>query len=143
MQSTCVVVADSSRARMFSLNDIHKPMEEIEHLDHARGRAHQRELGSDRPGRSFDSYGQGRHAMESSVSPARQEAIYFSREIAGYLASACDAHKFSQIALVAPPEFLGLLRKELDERVKHLVYREIDKDLTLHGEAEIRRQVAS
>lgn len=43
-------------------------MEELEGLKHPASRAHERDLISDRPGRSFDSFGSGRHAMEEEVS---------------------------------------------------------------------------
>ena len=86
MATKWVVVAESSRARIFVFQQAGLTMEELEGLTHPASRAHERDLISDRPGRSFDSFGSGRHAMEEEVSLKQQEAIVFAREISDRLA---------------------------------------------------------
>ena len=41
-----------------------------------------------------------------------------------------NAQHFQQLILIAPPKFLGLLRKELPGPLDQLLTRSIDKDLT-------------
>jgi hypothetical protein len=73
MATKWVVVAESSRVLAFQQAGL--AMEELEGLMHPASRAHERDLISDRPGRSFDSFGSGRHAMEEEVSLKQREAI--------------------------------------------------------------------
>ena len=69
MSKHWIVVADQSKARVFTVDDPRGELRELEHLEHLAGSDQAQTLGSDRPGRSFDSSGQGRHAMGTSVEP--------------------------------------------------------------------------
>ena len=138
-----IIVADSSRSRVFSMKDIRSPLEEIKDWVHPASRLHEQELGSDRQGRTFDSTGKGRHAKESEVGIKKQEAINFAREIAHYLDGECNQNKFEKLVLIAPPEFLGILRKELGDNTRQRITREISKDLTQHAENHIRQEVTT
>jgi protein required for attachment to host cells len=143
MDKKWVVVADSSRARIFAFHQAALEMQELEGLTHPASRAHERDLISDRPGRSFDSVGSGRHATEGEVSPKQQEAIVFAREICDRLELARTRGEFDEITLVAAPAFLGLLRENLSAAIHKLIVRTIDKNLVQHDEAEIRAHLES
>ncbi|MGH6943019.1 MAG: host attachment protein, partial [Geminicoccaceae bacterium] len=88
------------------------------------------EIASDRPGRSFDSAGQGRHAMEPPTDPQRYAKYAFARELAHRLEEAVHAHRFDRLVVVAAPRTLGDLRDLLPDAVKAKIVAEIDKDLT-------------
>jgi protein required for attachment to host cells len=66
----------------------------------------------------------------------------FSRRIGDYLEKARTDHRFHQLVLVAPPKFLGLLRKELGKEVGKLVADELPKDLSWFNERELERYFA-
>ena len=104
------VVADSSRARIFSYNGVKAELSELDDLSHPESRLHESELTADLPGRSFDSAGQGRHAMEQPVSAKEQEARSFATQIAAYLDKACNENRLESLIVIAAPEFLGHLR---------------------------------
>ena len=137
MSKHWIVVADRSKARIFTVDDPHGALQEVETLDHPEGREHARDINADRPGRAYDSSGQGRHAMGTSVEPMEQDAIRFSKEVSEHLRAACQDGRCNRLLLVAGPDFLGLLRKELntppDVRIK-----EIDKNLCNFDAREIR-----
>ncbi len=121
-----VLAADAGGARLYQAE---KPVAELALLrafDNPDGRAHERELTSDLPGRAFDSGGQGRHAMEQQVSPKQEAAIRFAGELADALASESD--RYDKLYLVAPPAFLGLLRQKLNGRLNGKEIIEVDKD---------------
>ena len=141
--STWIIVADSARARIFSMDDVRSPLQEVKDMVHPAGRLREQNLGSDQQGRTFDSKGQGRHAKEGDVSIKKQEAINFSKEIAAYLDTECNKNQFEKLVLIAPPEFLGLLRKDLSGTTRQHVTREISKDLTQHDESHIRHEVTT
>ena len=140
--TTWVVIADSSRARLFKAESALGPLQELAALAHPEARLHVQELTSDLPGRAFDSNGQGgRHAMEQAVDPKENEALKFARQIADYLETAQSESKFNKLVLTAAPKFLGYLRQYLSARVAVLVSQEIDKDLVQHPAQDIRRHL--
>lgn len=129
MAITWLVVAESSRARIFSLENTKGPMDEILTLDNLESRAHEQELTSDLPGRTFDSGGQGRHAMGKSVEPKQHETIGFAKRIAEHLDNHRKSGDFQQIIIFAAPAFLGLLRENMNEQTNKLVVHEHNKNL--------------
>ncbi|MCI0401497.1 MAG: host attachment protein [Gammaproteobacteria bacterium] len=141
MLKTWVVVAESSRAKIYAMNSPRVPLVELEDLVHPEGRLHGRNLTSSRPGRAFDSAGEGRHAMEANVDPKQQEAINFAKRIGERLEGARTQGDFERLILVAPPAFLGLLRKNLSGLTMRRVTKEIAKNLVRADEAAIRNHL--
>jgi protein required for attachment to host cells len=133
-----VIVAESSRARIFEMRHPQQPLAEIRDLLHPESRAHARDLTSDLPGRSFDSHGQGRHALESEVDVKEQEAQIFAEQLADYINSSCRGNRVERLYIAAAPHFLGQLRKKLDATAKRLIARQINKNLITLDEAAIR-----
>ncbi len=63
MTQTWLIVADGARARFFERKSASE-LSEFDVMVSPEGRTDEGSLASDRPGRSFDSRGDGRHAME-------------------------------------------------------------------------------
>lgn len=137
MSRPWIVVADQSKARIFAVEDPHGPLQEVGHLEHPEARERSQTLASDRPGRSFDSSGQGRHAMGTSVEPKEQEAIRFAKQIAEHLRTECHEKGCNRLVLVAGTHFLGLLREQLGS-VNDIAITEINKNLGQYSPHEIR-----
>jgi protein required for attachment to host cells len=89
-----------------------------------------REIGTDRPGRSFDSVGSARHAMESPSDPHREQKRQFARRIADALEARQAAKSFDRLVVVAPAVTMGDLRAVLPDKVKAAVSAEVVADLT-------------
>ncbi|TAN67890.1 MAG: host attachment protein [Methylobacter sp.] len=140
MKSTWIVVADSTRARIFTADTPSSPLEEIEDFSHTEGRLHDREMTSDLPGK-IKSTGAGGHAFEQPTDPKKHEADTFAHHISQYLEEAHNANRFEQLLIIAAPSFLGLLRNNLPDQVKKLVRFELDKDITLMSAADIRQHL--
>jgi protein required for attachment to host cells len=134
VRKTWVVVADRSRARIFSVDSPRGPLHEIEDLVHPESRAHERDLTSDRPGRASD-----QHVLNAAHSARDQQANEFAREIVDCLEGGRINGGFERLVLVAAPDLLGLLRKALNGQLSKLVSRTIDKNLTQQDAREIRR----
>ncbi|MGB5259724.1 MAG: host attachment protein [Gammaproteobacteria bacterium] len=137
MTKRWVVVADQSKARIFTTKEPRGPLQELVSLDNPYGREQEQSLVSDRPGRSFDSHGQGRHSMGTTVDPSETETIRFARRIADHLQEACNDGRCKKLLLVAGPYMLGVLRKQLNtpESIK---VSAIDKNLGQYDAREIR-----
>lgn len=141
MAITWVVVAESSRARIFSLEKAKGPMDEILTLDHPDARAHEQELTSDLPGRAFDSGGQGRHVMSSPVEPKQQVTIAFAKQIADHLDSNRKSGSYTKLIIFAAPAFLGLLRERMNDHTNKLVVYESNKNLAQLNVDQIRDHI--
>ena len=68
-----------------------------------------RELGTDRPGRSYSSVGHGRSAVEQTDWHDQAEQAFLT-ELAQHLDAAVAAGKVKSLIMVAPPRALGVLR---------------------------------
>lgn len=124
---TWVLIADGSQARVFRIAGKGK-IEEKSEL--AVAHPPTREMVSDRPGRAFDSMGQGRHAMEPPSDAHDKAEADFLRSIAKNLDTCCQNKEFDRLIVVAPPRALGTLRGAFTQHLAGTVSREIPHDLT-------------
>lgn len=127
--STWVVVANSSRAKIYKLEKI-KELKELQRLEHPESRLHARDLVTSPQGRAFESMGMHRHAMEPTTSPQKLEFMTFARSLCEHLEAARLHGDFDSLYLAASPSFLGLLRQYMSTQVAESVKKEIDKDMT-------------
>jgi protein required for attachment to host cells len=143
MKTTWIVLAEKSRARILSQTSRSEPLLEVELMDHPAGRLKEGELITDTPGRSFDSAGQGRHAMEPRTSARDEEAAAFGRAIVDRLERGAQTQQFHALHLAAPPEFLGVLRKALSHSpVEKLIQNSIARNLVSATDSEIRTAIS-
>ncbi len=138
MTTAWILVADSSRAQLFSLDRPRGALQPLRTFDNEDARAHERELTTDLPGRAFDSHGMGRHVMEQNVEPKRQAAIAFAKRIVAHLEAGRKRGAFAHLYVLAAPGFLGLLRKAYTPALAGMLAAEMDKDLTRSSVEEIR-----
>lgn len=137
MKSHIVVVADNSRARIFTIDSPKAPLHEIESMTDTEGRLHQQQMTSDLPGKILGGQGGG-HAFESKTDPKQQHAISFAKRVADYLDDARVSNKFNDFLIAAAPAFLGELRKHITEQTNERIVFQLDKDLTQHSVDDIR-----
>lgn len=141
MKPFWILVADSSRARIFAADTPSSPLEELEDIAHTEGRLHDREITADLPGRMRHAGGAGSvggHAYDPSSDPKKYEASHFAHSIAQHLEEAHNKNEFEQLVIIAEPSFLGMLRNNLSEQLKKVVCLELDKSITTHSAADIR-----
>lgn len=123
-----VLVAHRGGARLFEVTPRGNPWRLVEEIDHPEGRLQDRNLGSDEPGRGFDSHG-ARHSFEAEQGPAARIAQQFAKRLAATLDDAHGRRQFERLALVAEPHFLGLLRAALKPETAAAVHVSVNKDL--------------
>lgn len=100
-----------------------------------------RDIDTDRPGRSFDSGGEGRHAMEPPTDPHRHAKASFAHDVMETLDHARRQEKFDELVVVAAPAFLGDLRSMMPDQLRARVRHELDKDYTRLPEQELRQRL--
>jgi len=126
---TWIIVANACRAGAFTVQPDCSVTERLAFHNPA-GRSKAQDLVSDRPGRLVK--GRGREilsAYDPRTSPREIQLNDFARTIADQLDAALSRNEFEHLGVIAPPEFLGILRSELTERVSRCVGVEIAKDL--------------
>jgi protein required for attachment to host cells len=130
MTTTWIIAADSSRARILQVTDRPQQLDEIEDLLNPEGRVHDRELISDAHPR-FSGHSRGGPGSDRQETSATEHATeLFAKRVGEYLDKARTAHRYDRLHLIAPPKFLGQLRKELGKEVQKLVAEELPKDLS-------------
>ena len=139
MPHTVFLVAESSRAKLYKVENRRAPFKEIDALVHPESRAHEGDLVSDRAGSDGGTNGQGRHIIDNKHSAKDNEAIIFARDLANRLDSGRNKGEFDRLVLVAPPAFLGVLRDNLSKEVLGMVTHQIDKNL-VQKPAEVLRE---
>jgi len=95
----------------------------------------------DRPSRSHDRVGPGRHAMDKGVPLHEQEEENFLKRLAARLGEAENRGEFVHLAIAAPPRALGLLRGFLSTGVQARVRAETPKDLLDEGAPKLRERL--
>ena len=132
-----VLTANGAGYRVFAHDNKLAPLRELSHTEWPSGRRPSRDIDADRPGRSFDSAGQGRHAMEPPTDAHAEVEFRLAREIARALAVAEQQQEFEQLTIIAAPRLLGHLRDTLPSEVTRRVVLEIDKDLMAYSADEL------
>jgi protein required for attachment to host cells len=134
-----IVVADQAEAIFYDTPSLQAPPKEVAHISDPLAHQHDRDFSSDRPGRSYESVGGQRHAIERENDPRQREAVRFAKRISRRLDEARRKGEYDELIVVAGPPFLGLMRKELSRPTRERVVHEIRKDL-VHGPVEALRR---
>jgi protein required for attachment to host cells len=142
MATTWIVAADESRARVLQVLDREQRLAEVEDLVNPAGRMQDRELQTGAEPRFHGRPGAGPGSDSERQGAVEHSARAFAKEVGRYLDKARIDHKYEHLVLVAPPKFLGALRKELDKEVEKLVVDELPKDLSWLNALEIERHFA-
>lgn len=129
-ERTWIVIADGRQAKVLESHGPNSTLVPVDDMVFAKELPADREIQRDRPGRSFESSGPTRHAMENRTSPHRELKRELAGEVIDKLDSSLREGRFDRIALVAPPTVLGDLRDALSESLRAKLVAELAKDLT-------------
>jgi protein required for attachment to host cells len=136
--TTWIVSGDSSRARVLQVTG-RNSLEEIEDFVNPKGRMDDRELTTDAHPRFRGTSGHGSDRQETGAQ--EHEVEMFAKEIDRFLDQARMKNRYDRLYVVAPPKFLGLLRKNLSREVGKLIEEDIDKNLSWFDAREIDRML--
>jgi len=137
--SIWAVVANHSEARIYAAPNRRASLNLVGTLTHEVARAHDRDLASDRPGRTHDRFGPGRHSMEQDLKS--EEANKFAREIASRIEAGLEEGACEEFLFIADPHFLGNLRTAMSEKVQRRTIGEVPKNLVAHAPEDVQREL--
>ncbi len=126
---TWILLADGTRARIVCHTGPGKGLKEVRGMEFEGDNSRSGDLVTDRPGRTFDSAGAHRHAMEPTSDPQREAKRSFAAELVARLQEQLQAQAFDRLVLVAAPATLGDMRKVLPKSLLAVVYGEVPKNL--------------
>src|SRR5688500_7012903 len=129
MANTWIVAADASRARVLQVAGPER-LVEVDNLLNPEGRLQNREVNTDAAGRFSGPDRPGGHASDDESRTLDHLDEQFAKRVGDYLDKARTQHRYDELVLIAPPKFLGALRKELGKEVEKLVADEVPKDLS-------------
>lgn len=136
-----IVVADQAEAIFYDTPSLQAQPREVAHISDPLAHQHARDFSSDRPGRSYESVGGQRHAIEREEDPRQREAVRFAKRISRRLDEARRKGEYDELIVVAGPPFLGLMRKQMSRPTRERVVHEIRKDLVHSPVDSLRRHL--
>ncbi len=139
---TWILLADGARARLLVNRGFGTGLESALGKEFIADNRRSGDLSSDRPGRAFDSGGQGRHAIEDSTDPHRHEQQKFAQSLADLLEEQCNKKSYDQLIVIAAPKILGDLRSKFSKAVSNSISDELNKDLTKTALHELPKHLA-
>jgi len=140
MSKTWVVVAESSRAKIFEVESTESKntLKELKGFTHSTSRNHKSQLtGSQQK--------EGRQSRLTSTDNTHgdNDRTVFARSLSQHLNSARNKGEFKKLILMSPPKFLGDLRKNLGHETNKFVVSAIDKNLVRHNVKDIQAHIPS
>jgi len=136
MDNTWVLVANASKAHLYSTERLGADMSILKEFSHPESRAKGVSLASDRPG-SIQGRGSSMGTRGDSVDPKDFEAERFAEELANELDKGRTTNAYRRLVLVAAPHFQGLLKAHLNGNTSAMVENNINKDFTAYNMREL------
>jgi len=128
-EGTWVLVADSEKALILANRGTGDPPDLRVLRKTEQDNLPNHEQGTDRPGRTYSSYGPGNSAYDAADWHELGKER-FAAEVADLLYKHAHASSYDELVLIAAPDVLGNLRKALHQEVIACVVAEIPKGLT-------------
>lgn len=140
--TTWILVANSSKAKLFENTGPKKGLQLLKEMDHPESRQKNAELVTDRAG-FLQSSGNGHGARQPQTDPKTHEARNFAHELSRELISGRTGNRCNRIILCAPPAFMGLLNGMLDSPTSQLVSDRLEKDYTKSSDRDLAGHLES
>ena len=138
MSKTFILVAESSRAKLYVAVSATAALTELEDFIHPEGRMHEGDLVSDKPGSDGGAVGQSRHVIDNRTNATQAAHAAFAKTLVERLEKGRVESEFDQLVIMAPPAFLGLVRGEMSRGLIRMVVEEVNKNLVLRSPDEVR-----
>ncbi len=132
----CIAIADGEHAR-FVQQEANNVLRTVNSIDSTSAHLRSRDIGSDQPGRSFESAASAHHAVGQRHDLHRMEKEKFTRLVAEQLNAASARDEFDELLLVAPPRALHELRETLDAPTEAKLVGTLEKDLVKTPDGEL------
>jgi protein required for attachment to host cells len=131
-----IAIADGEHARFVQRDGAGHPRT-VDAFDSASAHLRSSDLGTDRPGKTFESAGPAHHAVGGPQDLHRTAKERFVRLVGDKLNAASVRNAFDELLLVAPARALHELRESLDQSTKAKLVGTLEKDLVKTPDHEL------
>jgi protein required for attachment to host cells len=140
-----ILVADTAHAKFFTLEAPGGPMKHLGSLANPYTGKHDRDLGTDAPGRSMSRAGNGvrRTALQPRRSHKQHAVGQFARLLADRIKDDAKRDRDDLFVLVIAPRFLTEVRAHLPASLQRRIVREVKRDLVDMPRGDLRARVAT
>jgi protein required for attachment to host cells len=125
-----IVIADGEHARFVGREPRGRTLHTVKIFTSRSAGERSSDLVSDRPGRTFESMGTTRHAIQPKHDPHLMAKEAFVESVAEQVNAAAAAGEFDHLVLVAPDRALTTLHEALSAETRKCVVGTLGKDLT-------------
>ena len=136
MSTTWILVANASKARLFSNQGPKKGLHLVKEFNHPESREKASALVSDRPGHNQSSGG-GHGSFVPASTPKQNEVEKFALELAKELDQGRASNSYARLIVVASSPFMGDLSSRLTSHVRGMISESIEKDYTRASDKEL------
>jgi protein required for attachment to host cells len=127
-KNTWILIADGSRANIYSLSEDRKQVHPVEGWDHKGGRSTSNAIVEADASTHRAAKGSEAVSGTAEADPKRHSQQVFAKELAAVLQ---ERHTdYDELIVVASPKVLGDLRKDFANDVQQKIVAEFHKDLT-------------
>ncbi|PSQ92425.1 MAG: host attachment protein [Proteobacteria bacterium SW_6_67_9] len=137
MEATWILVADSARARLFTIDRPRGPLTETAAYVNPQDRLREQDLDADAPGRGAGNNG-ARFAMGHEDGAKAHYAEQFARELSEVLDKGRQAGAYVRLYIMAAPNFLGAIRRFIDDNTSGCIVESFAKDVVRERADAIR-----
>ena len=141
MEPTWILVADSARARLFTVERPRGPLAEHADFVNPADRLRDQDLESDAPGRGATRSGGAHYSMGGDTGSKDHYAERFAKELAAVLQRGRTGRQYARLYLMAAPNFLGALRGVMDSPTMACVVGSYAKDVVRERADGIRKHL--
>jgi protein required for attachment to host cells len=128
--NTWILVANSSRARLFERRARGGALKLVREFRHPESRERSEDLVSDQTGHVHPGFAGRISAYAPPTSPKRNAQQHFALELAKELAHGAAQGSYDDLIVSASSPFLGMLKKRLPAQAKARLRRTLEKDYT-------------
>jgi protein required for attachment to host cells len=130
MNTVWILVCDSSKSRLFETQDGAPAWVLLDEASHEESRSRASDLVSDHSGSRTSDASVHQNALAPASSPKEVEQNNFARALVKRLDHSMRTKRFRKWVLVAPPHFVGIIKKELTSELDKHLMTTLDKNLT-------------
>lgn len=139
-----IMLANASRARLYSRSSKNGQLSELEDFIHPQSRQAGRAIGDTAPGhveKDLGGMGHGRTSLEPRVDPRQKAQRQFAHELAEHIDAALRQQRFKSWVLIASNPFLGTLKAELSEAATRALRSTVASDFTQLKDPDLTQRV--
>jgi len=140
--SKWIIVADRASAKFFEIRSggTSRRVHFLTQISYPRGRMKAYDINSDRPGRLFGS-ADTRSSLDPTQTTHAHESSVFAKSLCDTLCQLQGQQLFDSFVLIAPPKFLGVMRKHFKKSLLQKMSQSIPLEISEFTLEDIKRKI--